>query len=36
VINPVFAKQVGEAFAVPALDSIAKFLQQYGRVHHAL
>jgi len=36
VINPVLAKQVGKAPAVPALDSIAEFSQHRGGVHRAL
>jgi hypothetical protein len=35
VINPVLAKQVGEASAVLALDRIAEFSQHRGRVHRA-
>ena len=36
MINPVLAKQVGKAPAVPALDSIAEFSQHRGGVHRAL
>jgi len=35
VINPVIAKQVGEASAVLPLDSITEFSQHCGRVHRA-